>query len=148
MCREIKDELDKSVYGKGKPEYYARYVENGICPEEVLDENEKKEVQAALIEVKKINKMNEVGRKISTLHTCKIKAGLITPKPGETAKEDQSTYEDYVKWSHCPRKTELKKIEEHLNQLCVTIKQVFDSLENKKEIEMKYRLYIGEDCKN
>ena len=32
MCREIKDDFDKSVYGKGRPEYYARHVEDGTCP--------------------------------------------------------------------------------------------------------------------
>lgn len=148
MCKEIKDDLDKSIYGKVNPRYYARYIEDGTCSEKLLNENEKKDIQEAVIEVKKINKMDEVGRKISILQTCKIKAGLIIPKPGETAIGDQSTYEDYVKLGYCPRKAKLKKIDEKQNQFCESIKEIYDSLKDKKELEMRHNLYVDGKCMN
>lgn len=148
ICQEIKNDLEKSVYGKDSPKYYAKYVKEGTCQEDLLDENEKEITRKALAEIEKIDKIDAIGRKISMLHVCKIKAGIIPARSREIAIGDESTYEDYVKWGHCPKKTELEKIDDQLDQFCNAIKESFSRLENKKEVEMRYNLYLDGNCKN
>jgi hypothetical protein len=72
LCQKIKNDVyemtDKSNRfhntNKNPVAEFMRYVEEGLCPESMIDVSEKTEADKAMTEIRKINKMDETGKKI------------------------------------------------------------------------------------